>query len=83
MTPPHFQWYHCNYRIENKDGLCIHGLDDSNFVIKEKIQGGEYLSREVKEAEILEGKSGVSISLVADKSGSISEMDMVQIKYVM
>lgn len=56
------------YRIENKDGLCINGLDASNFVIKEKTQGGEYLSREIYETIYREQKQMYQVVYTSDES---------------
>lgn len=64
-------------------GEPVEGLDTKAFRISERLQGGEYLSREVHSAATLEGNRGLSIDLVADKSSSISFTDMEKIKMVM
>lgn len=72
------------FRVEDPySGEAIEGLDASAFQISERLRGGEYLSREVHSAQPLEGNSGLSIDLVADKSSSISDYDMQKIKSVM
>lgn len=72
------------FRVEDAySGETIEGLDASAFRILERLQGGEYLSREVHSAQPLEGNRGLSIDLVADKSSSISDYDMQKIKSVM
>ena len=50
--------------------------------IKEAVSGGEYVEREVKRIERLEGNEGLSIELIADKSGSM-DARMSQVKGVM
>ena len=47
-------------------------LDDPNIAIKEKIGSGEELERTVKSFEQLKGREGVSFSIAADKSDSMS-----------
>jgi len=71
------------YRVERgTDGSTIEGLDKQAFRIQERLEGGQYLAREVKAVTPMES-SGLNISLVADKSGSISYSDMEKIKSVM
>lgn len=72
------------FRVEDPaTGQALEGLGKKSFVIRERLQGGEYLAREVRLAESLEGRQGLNIDLVADKSDSISENDMAKIKKVM
>ena len=71
------------FRAETPDGETIPGLGKNSFVIRERLQGGEYLSREVHSVLPLEGNAGLNIDLVADKSDSISAGDMGKIKNVM
>lgn len=61
----------------------IKGLNTQNFIIKERLEGGEFLYQEVQTAEILDQNAALNISLVADKSGSIDISDMDKIKTVM
>lgn len=69
-------------RVDN--GLeTIKGLTTQNFIIKERLEGGEFLYQEVQTAEILDQNAALNISLVADKSGSIYLSDMDKIKTVM
>ncbi len=70
------------FRVERGDGEVADGLDRQSFIIQERLQGGEYLSREVRAVSTMESR-GVNIDLVADKSSSISEADMRKIKQVM
>ena len=72
------------YRVEDPlTDEIVRGLTDSSFIIRERISGGEYLSREIHSVELLEGNRGLNMSLVADKSDSISYSDMAKIKQVM
>lgn len=71
------------FRAETVSGETIPGLTKNSFVIRERLQGGEYLSREVHSVAPLEGNAGLNIDLVADKSDSISTTDMGKIKNVM
>lgn len=71
------------FQITDANGNLLNGLNGSCFTIKERVEGGEFLAREVKSAFILEDNAGLNISLVADKSGSISSSDMSKIKSVM
>lgn len=50
--------------------------------IKEAVSGGQFVEREVKRIEKLEGNEGLSIELIADKSGSM-DWRMDQVKEVM
>jgi len=61
----------------------LEGLDTKSFIIRERLQGGEYLSREVHAVAPLEGNQGLNIDLVVDKSDSISASDMGKIKNVL
>lgn len=71
------------FRVERSDdGTTVQGLDERSFRIQERLQGGEYLAREVRAVSPLENL-GLNIDLVADKSDSISLEDMNQIKDVM
>lgn len=64
-------------------GTSIENILMNSFNIEERFEGGEYLSREVKNAFPLEGNDGLKTALVADKSDSISDYDMDKIKSVM
>ncbi|MGN0968832.1 MAG: VWA domain-containing protein [Oscillospiraceae bacterium] len=64
-------------------GENIDGLTANSFTIQERVQGGEYLAREVSSAVPLRDHAGLNIDLVADKSDSISIVDMNKIKTVM
>lgn len=64
-------------------GEIVEGLSANSFTILERVQGGEYLAREVKSAVPLAGNVGMNIDLVADKSDSISFIDMYKIQNVM
>lgn len=71
------------FRVErSNDGTTVQGLDERSFRIQERLQGGEYLAREVRAVSPLENL-GLNIDLVADKSDSISAGDMSRIKEVM
>lgn len=71
------------FRVERSDdGTTVQGLDERSFRIQERLQGGEYLAREVRAVSPLENL-GLNIDLVADKSDSISSDDMNLIKKVM
>ncbi len=64
-------------------GTAVEGLDAQSFFIHERLEGGEYLSREIHSVVSLEGNAGLNLALVADKSSSISVYDMEKIKTVM
>jgi len=61
----------------------VENLLENSFVIQERLEGGDYLAREIKEAFSLEGNDGLNTALVADKSDSIEDGDMENIKSVM
>lgn len=61
----------------------VESLGAEAFSVSERLEGGEYLAREVRSAGILDGNQGLNIVLAADKSGSIDPEDMDQIKQVM
>lgn len=71
------------FQITDADGDPLTNLSASSFVVKERVEGGQFLAREVKDAFILEENAGLNISLAADKSGSISFSDLEKIKRVM
>lgn len=72
------------FRVEDGDTYgSINNLSVDSFVIEERIEGGTYLSREIHNVSQLNGNTGLNISLVADKSDSISNEDMNKIKGVM
>jgi len=72
------------FRVEDPlSGETVADLGPKSFIIREKVEGGEYVSREVHSVEVLEGNQGLNIDLVADKSDSISYSDMEKIKEVM
>ena len=60
------------FRVEGENGQKVEGLDGRAFIIRERIQGGQYLSREVHAAGSME-RQGLNIDLVADKSDSIDD----------
>ena len=72
------------FRVEDtQSGDNVSGLTGSSFTIYERVEGGEYLAREIQSVTPLEGNAGLNIALVADKSDSISATDMGKIKTVM
>ena len=72
------------FRVEDPtSGETVANLGPKSFIIRERVEGGEYVSREVHSVEVLEGNQGLNIDLVADKSDSISYTDMEKIKKVM
>ncbi len=71
-------------RIKKMDtGEQVERLTPMDFVIKEQIEGGAYLAREIKSVHMIKGNTGVNIALIADKSDSINDLDMEKIKEVM
>lgn len=70
------------FRVEQGGGGTLQGLTKYSFTVQERLQGGEYLSREVRAVSPMESQ-GLNIDLVADKSSSISYTDMAKIKNVM
>ena len=69
--------------VDQDTGSTVEGLGNNSFRITECVEGGEYLAREVKAVMPLEGNGGLNIDLVADKSDSISPVDMGKIQTVM
>lgn len=68
---------------DDMTGENISNLATEYFTISERLQGGEYLNREVKAASLLKDNEGLNINLIADKSDSIYSFDMDKIKNVM
>lgn len=65
------------FRVEDPaTGNALEGLGQRSFIIRERLEGGEYLSREVHMVEPLAGNQGLNIGLLADKSSSITATDM-------
>ncbi len=63
------------FRVEDSAGQTVSGLDARSFIIQERVQGGAYLAREVRNVSALD-RQGLNINLVADKSGSmVNDMD--------
>lgn len=58
------------FTVEDSEGETVM-LSSPNVAIKEKISNGAEVEREIKSFEQLEGREGISIELVADKSGSM------------
>lgn len=72
------------FRVEDPaTGNALEGLGQRSFIIRERLEGGEYLSREVHMVEPLAGNQGLNIGLLADKSSSITATDMGKIQTVM
>ncbi len=69
------------FRVEDGAGQTVSGLDAQSFIIQERLQGGAYLAREVRNVSALD-RQGLNINLVADKSGSMV-YDMDRTKQVM
>ena len=71
------------YKIYDKNGRVVNNYKIKTVVIWEKIAGGEYLQREVRSHELLSERSGLSTSLVIDKSGSMDKTSISKIKSVL
>lgn len=71
------------FQIVDETGTPLTQLDAGAFQLRERVQGGEFLAREVKSAFLLEENAGLNISLAADKSGSISYEDLDDIQRIM
>ena len=72
------------FSVENPDtGEPVDHIPESAFKIEEKLEGGKYLAREIENVSQLESNAGIAIDLVADKSGSISDEDMLRVKQVL
>lgn len=69
--------------VDSDTQTSLTDLRSENFKLRESVQGGEYLEREVRKVSQLEGNTGLNISLIADKSDSIYPEDMEKIKKVM
>ena len=70
------------FKVVDEYGNTIDGLDANSFKIVEYLNVNDYLERDVIEAAKLDGKFGLNVSLVIDKSGSISNTNMNKIKNV-
>lgn len=70
------------YKVVDENGNTIDGLDANSFSVVEYLNVNDYLERDVIEAAKLDGKFGLNVSLVIDKSGSIYNSDMNKIKNV-
>lgn len=80
----HYPTVRAYFRVVDAENLeTIPELTARSFQIRERLSGGKYVSREVHSAAPLEGKYGLNIDLVADKSDSISDTDMEKIQKVM
>ncbi|MBR3039714.1 MAG: VWA domain-containing protein [Lachnospiraceae bacterium] len=64
----------------DKDGNQV--VLDAPLASVGELKGGEYLERKIKRLERMEGREGLSIELVADKSGSMSG-DIEHVKDIM
>lgn len=72
------------FRVEDEaTGETVEGLNLESVTIRERVEGGEYLSRQVHSVTPLEDNEGLNIGLIADKSDSISDTDMGKVKQVM
>ncbi|MBQ9233882.1 MAG: VWA domain-containing protein [Lachnospiraceae bacterium] len=69
------------FTVEDSSGETVM-LSSPNVAIKEKISNGAEVEREIKSFEQLEGREGISIELVADKSGSM-EADIGTMQTIM
>ena len=70
------------FKVVDEYGNTIDGLDANSFKIVEYLNVNDYFERDVIEAAKLDGKFGLNVSLVIDKSGSISNTNMNKIKNV-
>lgn len=59
------------FTAEDEYGETVY-LSSPNVAVKETVTGGKELEQKVKSVEQLHGREGISISLVADKSDSMS-----------
>lgn len=71
------------YKIYDKNGNIVNNYKIKKIVIYEKVAGGEYLMREVKNHEVLSNTGGINTSLVIDRSTSLSSNDLKKIKEVL
>jgi Mg-chelatase subunit ChlD len=72
------------YRVEDPaTGESVDGLTALSFTLQEKVEGGEFLAREIRSVEQLEGNAGLNVCLAADKSDSILYSDLAEIKNVL
>ncbi|WP_049962177.1 VWA domain-containing protein [Oribacterium sp. FC2011] len=69
------------FQINDANGN-VQTLLSPTAAIRESISGGAFIEREIKKIEKLEGNQGISIDIVADKSGSM-DSDINQVKSVM
>ena len=69
------------YQVQDEGSQPI-VLSSPTAGIRESIGGGQYIEREVRRIERLEGNQGISIDIIADKSGSM-EQSMPQMRQIM
>lgn len=69
--------------LDTATGEPVSGLPAEAFTLRESVEGGAFISREVQSAHQLDGTESLSVTLIADKSDSISDGDMERIKEVM
>ncbi|MBQ8913045.1 MAG: VWA domain-containing protein [Lachnospiraceae bacterium] len=69
------------FTVEDSAGNAV-SLTSPNVAIKEIVSNGAEVEREIKSFEKLEGREGISIELVADKSGSM-EGDIYTMQTIM
>ncbi len=69
------------YQLIDANGNSII-LNSPSAAIRESVAGGAYIEREVKRIEKLKGNQGLSIDIIADKSGSMGT-DMPKVQNVM
>lgn len=71
------------YKVYDNKGVVIQTVKFTKVTLLEKVPGGTYLEREVKAHEQVSDGVGLSTGLVADKSGSIREDGLKEIKNIL
>ena len=71
------------YKIYDSAGNVKSGFNIYEVTINEKNNQGAYVTRVVNAGEIIQKKHGLSISLIADRSTSLSTNDLTKIKSAM
>ena len=70
-------------KIYDNNGRVVNNFRIKFVVLWKKIDGSDYLQREVRSHEMLSESSGLSTSLVIDKSGSMNSDSILSIKTVL
>jgi hypothetical protein len=71
------------FQVIGEGGAAATGLTASDFALTESVGSGEAVSQEILSAHQLDNAEGLSVTLIADKSGSVTSSDLTKIKSAM